>query len=98
MGARKETRFNLGPQVKGDSHGILSFKFTPAESLSLMTWVPSLLLFVMQAYLEDGWRWMHDNTSLVLGLFFGSWVWLLILALMALALSAWVKWKPAAGP
>src|ERR1039458_1846991 len=56
-----------------------------------------LLLFLLQAYLEEGWTWMHANSSLAVGLFFGSWVWLLILALMALALSAWVKWKPAAG-
>jgi ABC-2 type transport system permease protein len=65
--------------------------------MSLMTWVPGLLLFLLQAYLEDGWTWMHANSSLAVGMFFGSWVWLLILALMALALSAWVKWKPAAG-
>jgi len=68
MSARKETRFDLGPQVKGDGHGNLSFKFTPAKSLSLMTWVPDLLLFLLQAYLEDGWTWMHDNTSLAVGL------------------------------
>jgi hypothetical protein len=37
VSARKETRFDLGPQVKGDGHGILSFKFTPAESPALMT-------------------------------------------------------------
>ena len=30
-------------------------------------------------------------------MFFGAWIWILILALLALALSAWVKWKPAAG-
>jgi ABC-2 type transport system permease protein len=65
--------------------------------MSLMTWVPGLLLFLLQSYLEEGWGWMHANSSLAVGLFFGSWVWLLILALMALALSAWVKWKPAAG-
>src|SRR4029079_1522562 len=29
--------------------------------------------------------------------FWGSWIWIVILALQALALSAWVKWKPAAG-
>ena len=65
--------------------------------MSLMTWVPGLLLFLLQAYLDDGWTWMHDNTKLAVGLFLGSWVWILILALLALALSAWVKWKPAAG-
>jgi ABC-2 type transport system permease protein len=65
--------------------------------MSLMTWVPGLLLFFLQSYLEEGWTWMHQNINLAWGLFFGSWVWILILALLALALSAWVKWKPAAG-
>jgi ABC-2 type transport system permease protein len=65
--------------------------------MSCMTWIPGLLLFALQAYLEDGWTWMTANSSLAAGLFFGSWVWILILALLALALSAWVKWKPAAG-
>ena len=64
--------------------------------LSLMTWIPGLLLFVLQGYLE-GWQWMHDNVRLASGIFFGAWIWILILALLALALSAWVKWKPAAG-
>ncbi len=65
--------------------------------MSLMTWVPGLLLFLLEGYLQDSWAWMHDNANLAWGLFLGSWVWILILALMALALSAWVKWKPAAG-
>jgi ABC-2 type transport system permease protein len=64
--------------------------------MSLMTWVPGLLLFGLQGYLE-GWQWMRDNARLASGMFFGSWVWILLLALLALALSAWVKWKPAAG-
>jgi len=64
--------------------------------MSLMTWVPGLLLFGLQGYLE-GWSWMKDNARLASGLFLGAWVWILMLALLALALSAWVKWKPAAG-
>jgi ABC-2 type transport system permease protein len=64
--------------------------------MSLMTWIPGLLLFGLQGYLE-GWQWMRDNARLASGMFFGSWVWILLLALLALALSAWVKWKPAAG-
>ena len=64
--------------------------------MSLMTWVPGLLLFGLQGYLE-GWQWMVDNQRLAWAMFFGAWVWILILALLALALSAWVKWKPAAG-
>jgi ABC-type multidrug transport system fused ATPase/permease subunit len=31
------------------------------------------------------------------GIFFGAWIWILLLSLLALALSAWVKWKPMAG-
>jgi ABC-2 type transport system permease protein len=64
--------------------------------MSLMTWVPGLLLFGLQGYLE-GWTWMQENARLASGLFFGAWVWIMVLALLALALSAWVKWKPAAG-
>jgi ABC-2 type transport system permease protein len=64
--------------------------------MSLMTWVPGLLCFALQGYLE-GWQWMADNARLASGMFFGAWVWILLLSLLALALSAWVKWKPAAG-
>jgi ABC-2 type transport system permease protein len=64
--------------------------------LSLMTWVPGLLLFCLQGYLE-GWQWARDNIRIASGTFFGAWIWILVLALLALALSAWVKWKPAAG-
>jgi ABC-2 type transport system permease protein len=67
-----------------------------AALMSLMTWVPGLLCFGLQGYLE-GWQWMVDNARLAAGIFFGAWVWILLLSLLALALSAWVKWKPAAG-
>jgi ABC-2 type transport system permease protein len=64
--------------------------------MSLMTWVPGLLLFGLQGYLEGG-GWAQDNARTAWGFFLGSWVWILLLSLLALALSAWVKWKPAAG-
>jgi ABC-2 type transport system permease protein len=64
--------------------------------LSLMTWVPGLLVFGLQGYLE-GWGWIRDHARLAYGIFVGAWVWILLLSLLALALSAWVKWKPAAG-
>jgi len=67
-----------------------------ATLLSLMTWVPCLLLFGLQGYLE-GWTWMTDHARVVTGVFFGAWIWILVISLLALALSAWVKWKPAAG-
>jgi ABC-2 type transport system permease protein len=64
--------------------------------MSLMTWVPGLLLFGLEGYLE-GWDWMQANARFATGMFFGAWIWIVVLALLALALSAWVKWKPAAG-
>lgn len=67
-----------------------------ATLLSLMTWIPGLLLWFLQGALA-GNGWMAQNLRLAAGLFFGSWIWILVLSLLALALSAWVKWKPAAG-
>jgi ABC-2 type transport system permease protein len=64
--------------------------------MSLMTWVPGLLLFGLEGYLE-GFGWMQDNARLAFGLFAGAWIWISLLSLLALALSAWVKWKPVAG-
>jgi hypothetical protein len=40
---------------------------------------------------------MTANARLAGALFLGAWIWILALSLLALALSAWVKWKPAAG-
>ncbi len=43
--------------------------------MSLMTWVPGLLLFLLQGYLE-GWDWMTKNVRLATGMFFGAWIWI----------------------
>lgn len=59
---------------------------------SAVTWVPALLLFAFQAYLADGW--LLDHLPIAVALFFGSWVWILVLSIFSLAVSAWVKWKP----
>ncbi|MCW5980880.1 MAG: hypothetical protein KIT09_22555 [Bryobacteraceae bacterium] len=64
--------------------------------LSIFTWIPGLLLFLLQSYL-GGLGWFTHNLRIAAALFAGSWIWILILALLALALSAWVKWKPLAG-
>jgi len=64
--------------------------------LSLITWVPGLLLFVIESGVT-GWDWGWENRSIAFGLFAGLGVWVVVLALIALALSAWVKWKIAAG-
>ena len=60
--------------------------------LSLITWVPGLLLFLFQAYLE-GAGWFASNLRIAAAIFVGSWVWIILLALLALAISAWVKWR-----
>jgi ABC-2 type transport system permease protein len=63
--------------------------------LSLITWVPGLLLFLFQAYLE-GAGWFASNLRIAAAIFVGSWIWIILLALLALAISAWVKWRLAA--
>lgn len=60
--------------------------------LSLITWIPQLLLFLFQAYLE-GARWFIDNLWIASAIFIGSLVWILILALLSQAISALVKWR-----
>jgi len=63
--------------------------------MSLITWIPGLLLFFFQSYL-DGAGWLGENLGIAGAIFLGSWVWILVLSLVALAVSAWVKWKPVA--
>src|SRR5467141_3888483 len=60
--------------------------------LSAITWVPQLLLFLFQSYLE-GARWFVDNLSTSSAIFIGSVVWILLLALLSQAVSALVKWR-----
>src|SRR6188474_924633 len=54
--------------------------------LSAMTWVPQLLLFLFQSYLEGG-RWLIDNLWIASAIFIGSFVWILLLALLTQAIS-----------
>ena len=60
--------------------------------LSAITWVPQLLLFLFQAYLE-GASWFVSNLWLASAIFIGSVVWILLLALLSQAVSALVKWR-----
>lgn len=64
--------------------------------LSLITWIPGLILFGVHASLMGG-SWLAANLWMVWAIFAGSWIWILMISLLALALSAWVKWKIAAG-
>jgi ABC-2 type transport system permease protein len=60
--------------------------------LSLITWVPDVLLFGLQAALDDG-GWGGRNLPLLGGIVVAACLWIAVLSLLALALSAWVKWR-----
>lgn len=64
--------------------------------LSLITWVPGLLLYAIQASCA-GWTWIKPNLWLARSIVLGPLIWIVLLSLVALALSAWVKWRIAAG-
>lgn len=60
--------------------------------LSLVTWVPGILIFFFQASLAGaGWLWA--NLWMIGAIFTGSMVWIILLSLVALAISALVKWR-----
>src|ERR1051325_6597986 len=63
--------------------------------LSTITWIPGLILFLLQAYLE-GWSWFSANIPMASAIFLGSLVWIVLLALLTQTISAWVKWSVAA--
>lgn len=60
--------------------------------LSAITWIPQLLLFAFQSYLE-GASWFIDNLWLASAILIASLVWILLLALLSQAVSALVKWR-----
>jgi ABC-type transport system involved in multi-copper enzyme maturation permease subunit len=58
--------------------------------LSAVTWIPCLLLFSLQSGLaKNGWFWSH--LWMVVPIVFCSAIWILMLSLISLAVSAWVK-------
>ena len=60
--------------------------------LSVVTWVPVLVLFALQAGLaESGWLFTH--LRVVWATLLGSWIWIAVLALLGLSLSAWIRWR-----
>ena len=64
--------------------------------LSQITWVPGLVLFAMQAGLA-GASWTWSNLWIAGSLIVSSLIWIAVLSLLSMALSAWVKWKIVAG-
>jgi ABC-2 type transport system permease protein len=64
--------------------------------LSVITWVPGLLLFGLQVGMAGGW-WFLANWTLGAGVVAGFLLWLLVLGLVAMASSVYVKWRVVAG-
>jgi ABC-2 type transport system permease protein len=63
--------------------------------LSMITGAPMLLIFILKASLA-GSQWFSDNIHLAFAIALGSVVWVTLIALVSLASSAWVRWRPAA--
>lgn len=60
--------------------------------LSWITWVPQLLMFLFQSYLE-GFTWFRDNLWIASAIIISGLVWILLLALLSQTISALVKWR-----
>jgi ABC-type transport system involved in multi-copper enzyme maturation permease subunit len=60
--------------------------------LSLVTWVPCLLLFAYQAYSSQQ-PWLGANVQVGFGILAGSLLWVTVIAIVGIALSSWVKWR-----
>lgn len=63
--------------------------------LSAITWIPALILFVVQAQLQGhGWGWDHlwlAGSMVVAGL-----LWIALISLLVMGISVWVRWRVAA--
>lgn len=60
--------------------------------LSLVTWIPGLLIFFFQASLA-GFAWLWANLWMIWAIFSGSLIWIILLSLLALAVSSFLKWR-----
>ncbi len=63
---------------------------------SCVTWLPLTILYLLQGSLAGG-DWMISHSRILSAVFLGAWIWMIILTLLALALSAWVRWRSVAG-
>ncbi len=73
--------------------GYLLGKFIAlAASLSYITWIPCLVLFIYECYASPE-PWAMGHLSLAAGILAGALVWILLLSMVGLAVSSWVKWR-----
>ena len=63
--------------------------------LSPITWMGGLMIFALQAYLE-GDVWGLQNWRIGVAYVIGHLTWIVVISLLTLAISAWVRFKPAA--
>lgn len=63
--------------------------------LSVLSWVPLILLFALQSALS-GWGWLAANLHIAFAILACSTLWILVVSLLSLAVSAWVRWRPVA--
>jgi len=60
--------------------------------LSVVTWVPGLLLFAYQTY-SSAQPWAMSHLQIAGGFFVGAALWIALLSILGLALSSLVKWR-----
>jgi len=60
--------------------------------LSWITWIPQLLMFLFQSYLE-GFTWFRTNLWLASSIVIAGIVWVVLLALLSQTVSALLKWR-----
>lgn len=62
--------------------------------LSLATWVPGLLLVGLETALDPAW--LAGNVRVPFAIFVGSWIWIVFVSLVVLAVASWIRWRPVA--
>lgn len=73
--------------------GYLLGKFIAlALSLSYITWLPVLMLFAYQCYASPQ-PWALAHLTMAFGIFAGAMLWIVVVSLVGLAVSSWVKWR-----
>jgi ABC-2 type transport system permease protein len=81
--------FSRAEYILGKASGL-------AIVLSQITWIPGLFLFAVQSSMAGaGWTW--DHLWIAGSMVLSSLIWIMVLSLLAMALSAWVKWRIVAG-
>jgi ABC-2 type transport system permease protein len=75
---------------------VLGKMFVLVSLLSLITWIPGEILFLIQSSLA-GASWMWTNFWMTGSIFLSAASVILVFSLLALALSAWIKRRQAAG-